>query len=280
MADTKVLVLVGSLRGASLNRQLAEVAVESAPDGVTVRVADGLGDLPFYNEDLDNESVPAAVVALRQIAGDADARAEARQSLLEAVLSATERLVVIRDGHDVRTNQQVPRAVVVAELAEAIGATVTEAARAEVLGRLEVHHPRQPFDERCFVAAGTDTDTDADRPWSFDPGALAGLTALKGLTTMLFYALPELGIRINPFPAAVIAFSLNVGGYAAEIIRSVVNLGHALHMTTTAEGVETQEQRHFFEAAGCHQMQGYLFGRPDTADAIADRLARQHRAVA
>ncbi|MUL45396.1 NAD(P)H-dependent oxidoreductase [Mycobacterium sp. CBMA293] len=73
MAETKVLVLVGSLRAASLNRQLAEVAVESASDGVTVRVADGLGELPFYNEDLDNESAPEAVVALRQIAGDADA---------------------------------------------------------------------------------------------------------------------------------------------------------------------------------------------------------------
>ncbi|MUL63712.1 FMN reductase [Mycobacterium sp. CBMA 234] len=73
MADIKVLVLVGSLRAASLNRQLAEVAAESASDGVTVRVADGLGELPFYNEDLDNESAPEAVVALRQIAGDADA---------------------------------------------------------------------------------------------------------------------------------------------------------------------------------------------------------------
>ncbi|MDR3664734.1 MAG: NAD(P)H-dependent oxidoreductase [Mycobacterium sp.] len=73
MAETKVLVLVGSLRAASLNRQLAEVAVESAPEGVTVRVADRLGELPFYNEDLDNESAPEAVVALRQIAGDADA---------------------------------------------------------------------------------------------------------------------------------------------------------------------------------------------------------------
>ena len=39
---------------------------------------------------------------------------------------------------------------------------------------------------------------------------------------IVFYALPELGIRINPFPAAVIAFSLNVGGYAAEIIRSAI----------------------------------------------------------
>jgi His/Glu/Gln/Arg/opine family amino acid ABC transporter permease subunit len=39
---------------------------------------------------------------------------------------------------------------------------------------------------------------------------------------IIFYALPEFGIRINPFPAAVIAFSLNVAGYAAEIIRSSI----------------------------------------------------------
>jgi His/Glu/Gln/Arg/opine family amino acid ABC transporter permease subunit len=39
---------------------------------------------------------------------------------------------------------------------------------------------------------------------------------------IVFFALPEFGVRINPFPAAVIAFSLNVGGYAAEIIRSAI----------------------------------------------------------
>jgi His/Glu/Gln/Arg/opine family amino acid ABC transporter permease subunit len=39
---------------------------------------------------------------------------------------------------------------------------------------------------------------------------------------IVFYALPELGVRIDPFPAAIIAFSLNVGGYAAEIIRSAI----------------------------------------------------------
>ncbi|WP_211241040.1 ABC transporter permease subunit [Pseudonocardia spinosispora] len=40
---------------------------------------------------------------------------------------------------------------------------------------------------------------------------------------LIFYALPELGIKIDPFPAAVIAFSLNVGGYAAEVIRSAIS---------------------------------------------------------
>ena len=39
---------------------------------------------------------------------------------------------------------------------------------------------------------------------------------------IVFFALPELGIKIDPFPAAVIAFSLNVGGYAAEIIRGAI----------------------------------------------------------
>lgn len=40
---------------------------------------------------------------------------------------------------------------------------------------------------------------------------------------IVFFALPVLGVKIDPFPAAVIAFSLNVGGYAAEIIRSAIN---------------------------------------------------------
>jgi NAD(P)H-dependent FMN reductase len=73
MADVKILALVGSLRAASINRQLAELAAEAAPEGVAVTVFDGLGDLPFYNEDIDNENVPTSVVALRKAAGEADA---------------------------------------------------------------------------------------------------------------------------------------------------------------------------------------------------------------
>ena len=39
---------------------------------------------------------------------------------------------------------------------------------------------------------------------------------------IVFFALPQIGVKIDPFPAAVIAFSLNVGGYAAEIIRAAI----------------------------------------------------------
>jgi len=39
---------------------------------------------------------------------------------------------------------------------------------------------------------------------------------------IVFYALPQFGLVIDPFPAAVLAFSLNVGGYAAEVIRAAI----------------------------------------------------------
>jgi len=73
MPDVKVLVLLGSLRAASINRQLAELAVETAPDGVSLQLFDRLGEVPFYNEDIDNEDVPEPVKALRAAAAEADA---------------------------------------------------------------------------------------------------------------------------------------------------------------------------------------------------------------
>lgn len=39
---------------------------------------------------------------------------------------------------------------------------------------------------------------------------------------LIFFGLPQLGVRLSPWPAAVIAFSLNVAAYAAEIIRSAI----------------------------------------------------------
>jgi NAD(P)H-dependent FMN reductase len=71
--STEILILVGSLRAASINRQLAELAAESAPDGVTLTIYEGLDELPFYNEDIDTPTPPPAVAALRAAAADADA---------------------------------------------------------------------------------------------------------------------------------------------------------------------------------------------------------------
>ncbi|KZE88814.1 L-cystine transport system permease protein TcyB [Agromyces sp. NDB4Y10] len=39
---------------------------------------------------------------------------------------------------------------------------------------------------------------------------------------VIFYGMPSIGITIDPWPSAIAAFSLNVGGYAAEIIRAAI----------------------------------------------------------
>lgn len=39
---------------------------------------------------------------------------------------------------------------------------------------------------------------------------------------IIFYGLPSLGVTIDPFPSAVIAFTLNVGGYASEVVRAAI----------------------------------------------------------
>jgi cystine transport system permease protein len=39
---------------------------------------------------------------------------------------------------------------------------------------------------------------------------------------VIFYGMPSIGIVLDPWPSAIIAFSLNVGGYGAEIIRAAI----------------------------------------------------------
>lgn len=102
--------------------------------------------------------------------GERDAAAEDRQLLLDAILAATERLVVVHSGADERTNAPRPPAVPVGELLDTLDATATmggRPAREHVVRR----HPLQPFAPRNF-------STRAGRPFSFDADQLAGARAL------------------------------------------------------------------------------------------------------
>jgi len=72
MRDTRVLALVGSLRSASVNRKIVEAIRDHAPAGITIDIAEGLGELPFYNEDIDGDASPARVQALREQVASAD----------------------------------------------------------------------------------------------------------------------------------------------------------------------------------------------------------------
>jgi EAL domain-containing protein (putative c-di-GMP-specific phosphodiesterase class I) len=57
----------------------------------------------------------------------------------------------------------------------------------------------------------------------------------------------------------------NDSHHARAILRAVVQLGNSLGMTTTAEGVETDEQLSIVRQEGCTEVQGYIFSRPKPA---------------
>jgi NAD(P)H-dependent FMN reductase len=74
LMNARILVLVGSLRAGSYNRQFAEAAVKHAPDGITaVDIFDDLADVAFYNEDIDRPGAVAAADRLRADVASADA---------------------------------------------------------------------------------------------------------------------------------------------------------------------------------------------------------------
>jgi exodeoxyribonuclease V gamma subunit len=129
--------------------------------------------------------------------GDRDSRTEDRQMLLDALMAATDRLIVTYTGKDERTNTSRPPAVPVGELLDVIDATARLAdgdgrARDQVL----VQHPLQPFDPRNFTLG----ELVPGRHWGFDRVTLHGARALGASRTppppFLRGPLPELRTQL------------------------------------------------------------------------------------
>ena len=129
----------------------------------------GMDDLAFPRRTrADGDDVLAADPWV----GDRDRRSEDRQLLLDAVMSATEYLVVLYSGADPRTGASRPPAVPIGELLDTVDQTVRTTdgrlPREQVLHR----HPLQPFDRQNFSA------DDGRPPFSFDGAALRGARAV------------------------------------------------------------------------------------------------------
>lgn len=139
------------------------VPMRSVPHRVVCLV--GLDDGVFPRAGtLDGDDV----LARRPLTGERDRRSEDRQLLLDAVLAATEHLVITYTGANEQSGAPRPPAVPLGEILDAADRTTAEPVRDRVL----THHPLQPYDARNFATAA---------PFSFDTAALAGARSARGV---------------------------------------------------------------------------------------------------
>lgn len=68
----RILAISGSLRARSSNTSLLRLAIDAAPDDVTIAMYEGLATLPHFNPDDDVDVPPAPVLELRARVGEAD----------------------------------------------------------------------------------------------------------------------------------------------------------------------------------------------------------------
>src|SRR5829696_8734906 len=106
--------------------------------------------------------------------GDRDSRTEDRQMLLDALMAATDRLIVTYTGKDERTNTPRPPAVPVGELLDVVEATARVEPDGRARDRVLVQHPLQPFDPRNFTRG----ELVPGRRWGLDRVTLQGARAL------------------------------------------------------------------------------------------------------
>jgi diguanylate cyclase (GGDEF)-like protein len=121
------------------------------------------------------------------------------------------------------------------------------------------------------------------------------LLAETELTLQTLHRLRELGVRISmddfgtgysslsylrsfPFDKIKIDRSFMDGIGPREdslaIIKAVIGLGQSLGMSTTAEGIETEEQLAAVRAQGCNEVQGFLFSPPLPASGVTMLLGK------
>ncbi|MFM7686372.1 MAG: exodeoxyribonuclease V subunit gamma, partial [Actinomycetota bacterium] len=159
-----------------LSLRTGAVTVSSFPPqhGVPARVVCLLG--------LDENALRAGVfdgddvLGLHPCLGERHPRFESRQLLLDAVLSAGERLIITFNGADLTTNKEVPLVVPMAEMLDVVSHLVP-------LGRhyapVVVRHPRHGFNERALVPGALVTGS--TKPFTFDPAMLQAAVARRSV---------------------------------------------------------------------------------------------------
>jgi diguanylate cyclase (GGDEF)-like protein len=97
-----------------------------------------------------------------------------------------------------------------------------------------------------------------------------GFSSLAYLTR-----LPVSSIKIDKAFVRAIEEQRTSSATDKKLITAMVNLAHSIDLKVVAEGVENEAQFEFLKLSGCDLIQGYLLGKPMSADAIG-RLIDQN----
>jgi sensor c-di-GMP phosphodiesterase-like protein len=65
--------------------------------------------------------------------------------------------------------------------------------------------------------------------------------------------------------------NLGISERSTLVTKTVIEMAKQLNLNICAEGVETRQQMDFLVAHGCHQLQGYLFGKPSPLKSLLDQ---------
>lgn len=73
------------------------------------------------------------------------------------------------------------------------------------------------------------------------------------------------------------SFVMDVPGERDDenIISAIISMSHSLQLSVVAEGVETQEQLNFLKEHNCDEIQGFLLGKPGSADVMIEHAKTQ-----
>ncbi len=145
------------------------VPMRSVPHRVVCLL--GLDDGAFPRSGLPDGDDP---LARDPLVGDRDPRSEDRQLFLDAITAAQEHLVLTYRGADLRTGEDLPPAVPLGELLDALDLTGATRDGRPARAQVVVRHPLQPTDARNFLPGALSR---VEAPLSFDVSALRGARA-------------------------------------------------------------------------------------------------------
>ncbi|MET0999101.1 MAG: exodeoxyribonuclease V subunit gamma [Marmoricola sp.] len=186
------------------------------------------------------------VLARRPVTGERNPRSEDRQLMLDAILAATEHLVVTYTGANETTGQPRPPAVPLGELLDTLDETVVGGK-----GHVLTQHPLQSFDPG---------NLDAAKPFSFDTAALAGALAASrprtAPTSLAHITLPDRGGDVEL--AALVSFFKHP---VREFLRSRLQVTLADEGDQVADGLPVELDGLVSWGVGDRMLHDLLAGR-------------------